>query len=124
MEGGIKTCDLRNLRRRLGDCPDRREVVRLMQRSQRDKVRQRSQNIVVQPYRRAVHGAAVHDAVAYPDDPSIPDEPTACREDCAGRGRVTEVFGRPSLVSDGVTLGVLYAKMRSDPQPVHLTPKQ
>ena len=63
MEGGVETGDLRQIRMRLADRPNRREIMRLMQRRERDERRKLLDDFVRQEQRRRVFGAAVNDAV-------------------------------------------------------------
>ena len=64
MERGIEAGDLRHMRRRFGDGRDRRQIVRLVQGRQRRQLRERGHDLVIDPDRRGVMRAAVHDAMS------------------------------------------------------------
>ncbi len=67
MEGRVETGDLRQVRPRGGQGPDRGETLRLVQRRQRNERLQRRHDLRRQPHGRMEVGAAVHDAVAGAD---------------------------------------------------------
>ena len=64
MEGGIEAGDLRQVGRAREQRADRREIVRLVQRRQRDVAFEMREHLVVDQHRPVVVGAAVHDAMA------------------------------------------------------------
>ena len=64
MERRVETGDLRQLRTSSEKQSDRRQIVRLMQRRQRDVALQARQNLRVDQHRLAVFRAAVNDAMA------------------------------------------------------------
>jgi hypothetical protein len=66
----------------------------------------------------------MHDAMAYPNDPCTSNEASASREDRARCRSVIEAFGRPSLVGDGVPLGVANAKVRRNAERLYLATKE
>ncbi len=64
VEGGVETGDLRQIRLHLLHGTDRRQVVRLMQRRQRDEVLEAAHRFRCHQQGSRVVGAAMHDAVA------------------------------------------------------------
>jgi hypothetical protein len=68
VEGGVEAAHLRHLRHQRGDRAHRAQVVRLVQRGERHEGVERAQHRLVEPGRRAVVLAAMHDAVAGGDD--------------------------------------------------------
>ncbi len=69
MKCGVEGGDLRQPGPPRGDGADRHQVVRLMQRRQRDERSQLLDDGCVHPHRRSVIGAAVHDAVSNRGEP-------------------------------------------------------
>jgi hypothetical protein len=66
----------------------------------------------------------VDDAMSYPHDLCLADKPPALCEDFACGGLMTEAFGRPGLIDDGVSPGVADEKMRCGTEPFDLATKQ
>ena len=64
VERGIEARYLRQVRPALEQGADRRQVVRLMQRRERNEFLERGEDICVEPHRLRVFQPAVHDAVA------------------------------------------------------------
>ncbi len=71
MEGGVEAGHLRQLRLPLDQRADRRQVVRLVQRRQRNVLLQRLKHARIDAHRRRILGAAVHDAVTDADEPVL-----------------------------------------------------
>src|ERR1043166_4357304 len=63
MKGGIKAGDLRKIGLTRADRPDRREIVRLVQRRQRNVAREAGKNVVVDPDWPAIIRSAVNNAM-------------------------------------------------------------
>ena len=68
MKRSIEAGDLRNLRRALHHCTDRGEVVRLMQRRERDKTIERRKQRLIHSHRLRVLHSAMDDAVPDADE--------------------------------------------------------
>ena len=67
VERGIEAGDLRQLRRALEQAPDRREVVRLMQRRERNQLLERRHHVRIDAHRLREVEPAVHDAMSDAD---------------------------------------------------------
>ena len=101
MKGGIEATHLRQLRLVLQQQADRLEVMRLVQRCQRDELLQVSDDLGGQPHRRSVGEAAVHHTMADGGQPVFPE--LLAQEACQmGDGAiVTKRFtGRPLPFAD------------------------
>src|SRR4029450_1819118 len=71
MERGVEAGDLGQSRKLLGDRPDGREVVRLVQRRQRLELTQLLQHAIAYAYGARIKQASVHDAMAGGDDANV-----------------------------------------------------
>jgi hypothetical protein len=88
----IEAGDLWNLRRKLHDCADGGEVVRLMQGRKRLKFRQVLKHSLCHPHRRGVFEAAVDHAVAEGDDRLLLEQRAPGLNDLARGGAVVEAL--------------------------------
>jgi hypothetical protein len=95
MERGVEARDLRHVGRGLGDCPDRREVVRLVQRGERRERGEVFDHPCFDAHRRGVVRPAVHHPVADAGDLLAVEQLEAGLQDHVRPGAVIELACRP-----------------------------
>ncbi len=120
MKGGVEAGDLRQIRETGQDRTDRRQIVRLMKRRQRNVAFQSRQYVLIDPDRPVVVRAAMHDAM--PDrnriDLQLSAQPGAC---CRERGRdIADGFALIAAVDQHGAIGRGDAQPRPASDAVHL----
>ena len=78
MESGVETGDLRQTRMRLADRPNCREIMRLMQRRERDERRKLLDDLIRQQQWRRIFSTAMNDTV--PNSRNIPPVKPLCAD--------------------------------------------
>ena len=124
MKSGVETCDLRQFGPGSEQQSDRREVVGLVQRRQRDVALQARDNLLVDDDRLVEIGAAMNDAVADRDEGGLLRlaEPVAHRRHrCSNIGYFVR---RKSLVDQRRPVLAFGAQRRANADTVHLPAEQ
>ncbi len=117
MEGRVEAGHLQNLRLPLQDRPDWRQIVWLMQRSERHETREAVEHKFADDGRRAVVRTAVNDTVADDDRQPTADLRSKERDDLVERCRhATHFRRRPRLVDEQFPFGIFgeQARVRAD----------
>ncbi len=124
VERGVEAGDLRDLRRRLLDRLDDREVEGLVQRRQRFERMQIGQHLGVDADGRRKARAAVHDPVSDPHHRRAAVQPGEQRQDLARRRLLIELLGPPALFGDDLAPRVDGAQARRDADLLDLAAEQ
>ena len=98
MEGRIKANNLRDMGCGGKNSTDRRQVMRLMKRSQRNKCRQFVEKLGIDPLRRIILGPSMHHPMADTFDPATCYQASRCLQDGVCRTGMIEVVRRPLLL--------------------------
>ena len=120
MKGGVEASDLRQLGRPRQQRADRRQIVRLMERRQRDQALKLVQHIDVDQDRPVIPRTAVHDPM--PDRGRLVPVGFAQPFACYGEGGrdVGDAFGRVGFIDEQSAVGVHGAQPRLGTDAVHL----
>ena len=121
VERGVEAGHLRQLRQPLEQHPDRRQVVRLVQRRERDVLFERREHRRIDAHRLGVLEAAVHDPMTDADEPVLGEPLTQERDEVIERAVMTERDAlAPRLLVDGRAAAVLGNEARRRVQPLGL----
>ena len=120
MKRGIETGDLRQVRETGQDRPDRREIVRLVKRRQRNVAFQSRQHVLIDPHRPVVVRAAMHDAMSDRDRIDLQLFPQPCARCRERRRNIRHGFALVAAVDQHGAIGRRDAQPRAASDPVHL----
>ncbi len=121
VERRVEAGHLGDLRRRLGDGADRREVVRLVERGQRDQFGQLFDDPRIDPHGRGEADAAVRDPVSDGAQARMSEQFAGDLDNRRRRRRVVETIDSPGALRQGLPGAVHHAQLRRHPDLLHLT---
>jgi hypothetical protein len=111
MERRVEASDLWNLRRKLHDCADGCEIVRLIQWRKRLKFGEVLEHDLCHPHRRGVVETIVDHAMTEGDDRFALEQPASGLNDLTCRGAVVEALRAYNSLLDDVTLSAKKAAL-------------